>query len=108
MQEMKVKSLGHKDPMEEEITTHSMILAWRIHGQGSLVGYSPQVHKESNMTKAEHTCMKIKKREEVFVEEKNMNCLREWYVCTIWKQLFLQNDTFPSSSRKLVKCTNQQ
>ena len=55
------------------MVTHSSILAWRIHGQRSLVGYSPQAHKELNMTKAEHTCMKIKKREEVFVEEKNMN-----------------------------------
>ena len=34
-------------------------------------------------TETEHTCMKMKKREEVFVEEKNMNCLREWYICII-------------------------
>ena len=27
---------------------HSGILAWRIHGQRSLVGYSPQGHKESD------------------------------------------------------------
>ena len=29
---------------------HSSILAWRNHGQRSLAGYSPWVHKESDMT----------------------------------------------------------
>ena len=33
--------LGQDDPLEEEMATHSSILAWRIHGQGSLAGYSP-------------------------------------------------------------------
>ena len=32
---------GWKDPLEEEIATHSSILAGKSHGQGSLVGYSP-------------------------------------------------------------------
>ena len=30
MQEMKVQSLGWKDPLEEEMATHSSILAWKI------------------------------------------------------------------------------
>ena len=30
MQEMQVRSLGWEDPLEEEMTTHSSILAWRI------------------------------------------------------------------------------
>ena len=30
MQEMKVRSLGQEDPLEEEMATHSRILAWRI------------------------------------------------------------------------------
>ena len=30
MQETRVQSLGWKDPLEEEMTTHSSILAWRI------------------------------------------------------------------------------
>ena len=30
---MWVQSLGREDPQEEEMTTHSSILAWRIHGQ---------------------------------------------------------------------------
>ena len=30
MQETRVRSLGWKDPLEEEMVTHSSILAWRI------------------------------------------------------------------------------
>jgi len=30
IQEMKVLSLGQKDPLEEEMATHSSILAWEI------------------------------------------------------------------------------
>ena len=30
MQEMQVQSLGWEDTLEEEMTTHSNILAWRI------------------------------------------------------------------------------
>ena len=53
-QELKVQSLGHKDPRDKELTTHSGILAWktpwtekpdRLHG----------IIKELAMT--EHICM---------------------------------------------------
>ena len=30
MQVMQVQSLGQEDPLEEEMTTHSSILAWKI------------------------------------------------------------------------------
>ena len=30
MEEMRVRSLGGEDPLEEEIATHSSILAWEI------------------------------------------------------------------------------
>ena len=50
MQETWVRSLGWEDPLEKGMATYSSILAWRIHGQKSLVGYSPQGHKESDMT----------------------------------------------------------
>ena len=30
MQEIWVRSLGRKDPLEKEMATHSYILAWRI------------------------------------------------------------------------------
>ena len=49
LQEMWVQSLGHEDPLEEEITTHSSILAWEI-PQRNLAGYSPWGHKESDLT----------------------------------------------------------
>ena len=29
MQEMRVRSLGWKDPLEKEVATHSSVLAWR-------------------------------------------------------------------------------
>ena len=48
--QMWVQSLGGEDPLEEEVATHSSILAWRIHGQWSLLGYGPQGHKESDTT----------------------------------------------------------
>ena len=46
---MWVQSLGGEDPLEEGMATHCSILAWRI-PQRSLVGYSPWVCKESDMT----------------------------------------------------------
>ena len=46
MQETWVYSLGWEDPLEKGMATHSCILAWRIHGQRSLAGYSPWDHKE--------------------------------------------------------------
>ena len=43
-----------EDPLEEEMTTHSNILAWEI----AWTGYSSWGCKESNMTEVtEHTCV---------------------------------------------------
>ena len=51
MQEMQVWFLGQKDPLEEDMATHSSILAWeKSHGPRSLAGYSPWGHKELDMT----------------------------------------------------------
>ena len=50
MQEMRVQSLSWEDPLENEIATHSSILAWKPQGQRSLVGSSPGSHKELEMT----------------------------------------------------------
>ena len=36
------------------MAAHSSILAWKIHGQRSLAGYSPWGHKELNTTKRLH------------------------------------------------------
>ena len=41
MQEIQVQSLGWEDPVEEGMATNSSILAWRMHVQKILVGYSP-------------------------------------------------------------------
>ena len=50
MHELWIRSLGLEDLLEEEMETHSSILAWKSHGQKSLADYSPQVHKELNVT----------------------------------------------------------
>ena len=50
VQENQVQSLGREDPLEKGMATHSSILAWRIHGQRSLAGYSPLDLKELDMT----------------------------------------------------------
>ena len=41
MQETRVQSLGWEDPLENDMANHASILAWEIHGQRSLSGYSP-------------------------------------------------------------------
>ena len=41
MQETQIQSVGQEDALEKEMATRSSILAWRIHGQRSLAGYSP-------------------------------------------------------------------
>ena len=50
MHQLWIRSLGLEDLLEEEMETHSSILAWKSHGQKSLADYSPQVHKELNVT----------------------------------------------------------
>ena len=42
--------LGPEDPLEEDMATHSSILAWGIHGQKGLVGFSLGAHKEGLST----------------------------------------------------------
>ena len=49
-QETGVQSLGWKDLLEKEMAIYSSILAGESHGQRSLVGCSPWVHKELNVT----------------------------------------------------------
>ena len=49
-QETRAQSLGWEDPLEKGMASHSSILAWRVHGQRSLVGYSPWILKELDTT----------------------------------------------------------
>ena len=46
MQETRIQSPGWEDPLEKGMVIHSSILAWRIHGQRNLAGYSPWSPKE--------------------------------------------------------------
>ena len=50
MQEMWVGSLGREDLLEEEMTTQSSILAWRIPWTEEPAGYRPWGRKELDMT----------------------------------------------------------
>ena len=53
MQETLVWSLGWEEPLEEEMATHSSILAWKIlwmEEPGRLGGHSPWGRKESDTT----------------------------------------------------------
>ena len=38
---MQVQSLGQEDPLEEDMATHSNILAWEISRTEDLAGYGP-------------------------------------------------------------------
>ena len=44
--ETQIQPLGWEDPLEKGMATHSSILAWKSHEQGSLVGYSPWICKK--------------------------------------------------------------
>ena len=51
VQETWVRSLGQKDPLEEEMATHSSTLAWTIPCvEEPGAGYSPRGRKESDTT----------------------------------------------------------
>ena len=54
MQEICIQTVGQEDPLEEGVAVHSSILAWKSHGQRSLVGYSSWGHKELDMTERLH------------------------------------------------------
>ena len=54
-QEMQVRSLGQEDPLEEEMATHSSVLAWEI----PRTGYGPWGRKESDATEQLSTSREI-------------------------------------------------
>ena len=58
MQEMKVWSLCWEDLLEEEMATHSSILAWKIPWTEEPGGLQSMGHKELDTT--EYTCMRLK------------------------------------------------
>ena len=65
MRETWVQSLGQEDPLEEEMATHSSILAWKILGQKSLVSCSPQGHRVGHDYRAHMTYARYAVRDSV-------------------------------------------
>ena len=61
MQEILVRSLGHEEPLEEGIATHSSILAWRIPWREELGGLQSMGLQWVDMT--EHSCTQVPVRE---------------------------------------------
>ena len=49
-QEMQVQSLGQEDPLEEEMATHSRILAWETLDRGAWWAVVHGVAEESDTT----------------------------------------------------------
>ena len=54
-QEMRVRSLGGEDPLEEEMATHSSILAWRSPWTEEPGGLQPRGSQESDTMGCTHT-----------------------------------------------------
>ena len=52
VQETRVRSLGREDSLEEEMATHSSILAWKIPWTEEPGVYSPRGQKDLDMTEA--------------------------------------------------------
>ena len=89
-----VWSLGWENPLEQEMETHSSILAWEPHRQRSLVGHSPWSCKELDTTErlSTHTSRpgilaywptvsflhhKKKKKKKTKPQHPNVDCLLE-------------------------------
>ena len=61
MQEARIQSLGREDPLQEEMATHSSILAWRIPWTEEPDGLqSMGLQRDKHDLAAEHTFMLIK------------------------------------------------
>ena len=79
MQETQAWSLGQEDLLEKEVATHSSTLAWKTHGQRSLVGYNPWRHKETDTTERLHFLSFIK-------HTKNLLCISSVW-CLMEKEM---------------------
>ena len=68
-QELRVLSLGQEDPLEEEMTIHSSILAWRIPWTRKPGGLQSMGSQESDMTKqlSTYTDVSIKDLTTIFI-----------------------------------------
>ena len=59
-QERQVRSLGQEDPLEEEMATHSSILAWTIPWAGEPGRPQSMGHRESDTTEQLNTFSELK------------------------------------------------
>ena len=57
MQETQVQSLGREEPLEEEMASHSSVLAWEIAWTEEPDRYSPWARKELDTT--ERSCQAL-------------------------------------------------
>ena len=81
-QETQVWSLSWEDPLEQEMATHSSILAWEIPWtERSLVGYNSQGHKESDMTEHAHMCTRTHTHTHTHTHTPS------WYSLSLWRAL---------------------
>ena len=67
MQETRVQTLGWEDPLEEGMTTHSSILAWRIPWTEEPGGLQSMGHKVSDLTEQLNNNNKHMKLQVVFL-----------------------------------------
>ena len=82
MRETCVRSLGWEDPLEEGMTAHSSILAWRNpHGQSCLVGCRPWGCKESDTAERPRTHTQGQGREGPAVFGNLQFAARCWFTC---------------------------
>ena len=69
MQETRIRSLGWEDPLEEEMATHSSILAWRIprteepvqYMGSQRVGYDCMTNTRPNLKTLSYTHLELKR-----------------------------------------------
>ena len=83
-QEMKVLSLGQEDPLEEEMATHSRILAWKIPWTEEPGGLQSLGGEESDKSTCTHT-----------------SCFRG-RSCFLWLQVLYSLKYFASHQFKLL------
>ena len=85
MQETLVQSLGQKDLWSRKWQPALVFLPGKCQEQRSLVGYSPQDHKESDMTEQLSKHSERKKDEEIWSSTQtnptsNPNCINDLFL----------------------------
>ena len=75
---------GREDPLDEGMTTHSNILAWRIPQERNLVGNGPECHrvrhKWSNLAHT-HTCAELPEIDSEWRNTLSSNCFQVGILC---------------------------